>query len=161
LERRLGLDSSNSSKPPSSDGLKKPARTMSLREPSGKPGGGQKGHPGETLRQVMTPDVVINHYPESCAHCRAVLTPAAVPGWRSSAPGEFFSQRHAPLRPAVVQRGTMKCPLPSDVRCHAEKLLKIRIWGTYENRLSDVTKSFVYNSFDLESLPCFDEEASK
>jgi len=76
LERRLGLDSSNSSKPPSSDGLKKPARTMSLREPSGKPRGGQKGHPGETLRQVMTPDVVINHYPESCAHCGAVLTPA-------------------------------------------------------------------------------------
>ena len=26
LERRLGLDSSNSGKPPSSDGLKKPAR---------------------------------------------------------------------------------------------------------------------------------------
>jgi len=49
---------------------------MSLREPSGKPRGGQKGHPGETLRQVMTPDVVINHYPESCAHCGAVLTPA-------------------------------------------------------------------------------------
>jgi transposase len=76
LERRLGLDSSNSSKPPSSDGLKKPARTMSLRESSGKPRGGQKGHPGETLRQVMTPDVVINHYLESCAHCGAMLTPA-------------------------------------------------------------------------------------
>jgi transposase len=29
LERRLGLDSSNSGKPPSSDGLKKPARTTS------------------------------------------------------------------------------------------------------------------------------------
>ena len=74
LERRLGLDSSNSGKPPSSDGLKKPARTRSLREPSGKPRGGQKGHPGETLRQVMTPDVVIHHYPESCAGCGAALT---------------------------------------------------------------------------------------
>ena len=76
LERRLGLDSSNSSKPPSSDGLKKPARTMSLREPSGKPRGGQKGHPGETLRQVMTPDVVIDHYPDRCEGCGAALTPA-------------------------------------------------------------------------------------
>ena len=74
LERHLGLNSSNSGKPPSSDGLKKPARTRSLREPSGKPRGGQKGHPGETLRQVMTPDVVIDHYPENCADCGAALT---------------------------------------------------------------------------------------
>ena len=74
LERRLGLNSSNSGKPPSSDGLKKPARTMSLRERSGKKRGGQKGHPGETLRQVATPDAVVNHYPEICAGCGAALT---------------------------------------------------------------------------------------
>ena len=73
LERRLGLNSSNSGKPPSSDGLKKPVRTRSLREPSGKTRGGQKGHPGETLRQVMTPDVVIDHYPENCADCGVLI----------------------------------------------------------------------------------------
>ena len=63
LERRLGLDSSNSSRPPSSDGPKKPARVQTLRQPSGKNTGGQKGRTGETLRQTATPDVVADHYP--------------------------------------------------------------------------------------------------
>jgi transposase len=61
LERQLGLNSSNSGKPPSSDGLKRPARTGSLREKSGKKSGGQRGHKGETLRQIETPDAVICH----------------------------------------------------------------------------------------------------
>src|SRR3982751_4270410 len=61
LERRLGLNSSNSGKPPSSDGLKKPARVQSLRERSGKAPGGQKGHKGETLRQITDPNEVVDH----------------------------------------------------------------------------------------------------
>ena len=76
LERRLGLNSSNSGKPPSSDGLNKPPRTSSLRQPSGKQTGGQKGHPGETLRRSETPDAVIDHYPPSCAACGALRTAA-------------------------------------------------------------------------------------
>jgi transposase len=76
LERRLGLNSSNSGNPPSSDGLKKPSRVRSLREPSGKRTGGQKGHPGKTLLQVETPDLVVDHYPEACARCGSALTAA-------------------------------------------------------------------------------------
>ncbi|MEG4396312.1 DUF6444 domain-containing protein [Microcoleus sp. BROC3] len=50
LERRLGLDSQTSSKPPSSDGLKKAdkIRTKSLREKGKRPSGGQFGHAGQT-----------------------------------------------------------------------------------------------------------------
>jgi len=74
LERRLGLDSSNSGKPPSSDGLKKqPSRVRSLRERSGRKSGGQQGHRGETLRQVETPDEVVDHLPPTCGGCGASL----------------------------------------------------------------------------------------
>lgn len=76
LERRLGLNSGNSGKPPSSDGLNKPPRTRSSREPSGKKPGGQKGHKGETLLQVAEPDSVVDHFPSSCAACGAAVTPA-------------------------------------------------------------------------------------
>src|SRR6202140_2000818 len=80
LERRLGLNSSNSGKPPSSDGLKKPPRVSSLREPSGKKTGGQNGHPGETLCQVAKPDATIDHYPPACTGCGEPLTAATAAG---------------------------------------------------------------------------------
>ena len=72
LERRLGIDSQTSSKPPSSDGLKKKNthRTRSLRSKSQRPTGGQKGHQGQTLKQVSEPDKIINHSaPDCCSGC--------------------------------------------------------------------------------------------
>ena len=61
LEKRLNKNSSNSSKPPSSDGLGKPPRTTSLRENGKRSSGGQAGHKGETLKQVASPDIVKKH----------------------------------------------------------------------------------------------------
>lgn len=88
LERRLGLNSTNSGKPPSSDGLRKPPaderkrqRTGSLREKSGRKPGGQKGHKGETLRQSADPDTVVDHFPETCRGCGSALTPAIATGY--------------------------------------------------------------------------------
>jgi transposase len=76
LEARLNKNSSNSSKPPSSDGLKKPPKPnpKSLRGKSGKNSGGQKGHKGDTLKQVTTPDIVITHTPNDCDICAADLS---------------------------------------------------------------------------------------
>ena len=65
LRAQLGSNSKNSSTPPSSDGLAKPA-PRSLRRKGGKPGG-QDGHRGRTLRQVTTPDVIVRHEPVCCA----------------------------------------------------------------------------------------------
>lgn len=71
LEAQLKANSRNSSKPPSSDGLGKPA-PKSLRGKSGRRPGGQPGHPGGTLRQVAHPDQIVVHEPTgACAGCGA------------------------------------------------------------------------------------------
>jgi transposase len=68
LERQLNQNSSNSSKPQSSDGLAKPS-IRSLRKPSGKKTGGQKGHPGAYLATMAEPDEVVHHMPLACYDC--------------------------------------------------------------------------------------------
>lgn len=70
LEERLNKNSRNSSKPPASDGIKKPKRkTKSLRKRSGKKPGGQKGHKGYNLKKVEKPDCVIPLSVTSCSCC--------------------------------------------------------------------------------------------
>jgi transposase len=71
LREQLRKDSSNSSKPPSSDGLKKKPvnKKRSLREKSGKKPGGQNGHSGTHLAVFSEPDHVIDHLHADCQHC--------------------------------------------------------------------------------------------
>ena len=76
LEVRLAKDSHNSSKPPSSDGLRKPA-PKSLRQAGQRPKGGQKGHKGSALERVSKPDHVVNHpLPATCDACGSTLNEA-------------------------------------------------------------------------------------
>lgn len=67
LEKQINRNSNNSSKPPSTDGLKK--KTKTLRTKSGKKPGGQEGHEGKTLELSDNPDEVINHSVDKCDIC--------------------------------------------------------------------------------------------
>jgi transposase len=76
LKRRLGMNSTNSSKPPSSDSpFTKPA-PKSLRRKSGRKPGGQPGHPGSTLALVDDPNERQRHEPGPCTGCGASLVEA-------------------------------------------------------------------------------------
>ena len=61
-------NSGNSSKPPSSERLNKPA-PKSLRTKSGKSAGGQPGHKGSGMKIDREPDEVIEHRPIQCKDC--------------------------------------------------------------------------------------------
>ena len=67
LESQLNKDSSNSSKPPSSDGYKKEIKNN--REKSNNKQGAQAGHEGTTLKMGDTPDKIIGHKVQGQCEC--------------------------------------------------------------------------------------------
>ena len=74
LERRLAKNSTNSSKPPSSDGLSQPkVRPKSQREKGKRKSGGQPCHKGSTLEVVAVPDERVRHRLDACPHCQQDL----------------------------------------------------------------------------------------
>ncbi|WP_432824394.1 IS66 family transposase [Dactylosporangium sp. CA-092794] len=103
LERRLGLDSHNSSKPPSSDGLGKPA-PRSQRRAAGRRAGKQPGAPGAALTQVDEPDAVVDHRPVACAGCGEVLAGVAPVGFEAR---QVFDL--PPMRLAVTEHRLWRC----------------------------------------------------
>lgn len=68
LKERLTKNSKNSSKPPLSDGFKKPA-PKSLRKSSEKKVGGQAGHQGTHSAIIFDPDEIVKHMPSACEGC--------------------------------------------------------------------------------------------
>jgi transposase len=77
LAARVASNSRNSSRPPSSDGLAKPA-PKSLRGKSGRKPGRPKGQPGATMRLTDHPDKMVRHRPAKCGCCGKRLKGATV-----------------------------------------------------------------------------------
>lgn len=95
LRARLGMDSSNSSKPPSSDGLGRERRSTPGSGKRGKP----RGAPGATKMLVDDPDERVPCRPDDCGTCAGDLAGASV----------FARQRRqvieipVPVRPHVTE----------------------------------------------------------
>jgi transposase len=77
LAAQVKANSRNSSKPPSSDGLAKPA-PKSLRGKTGRKPGRPKGHPGATMELTDHPDKRVRHRPARCGCCGKSLRGAEV-----------------------------------------------------------------------------------
>jgi transposase/uncharacterized coiled-coil protein SlyX len=126
LERRLGQDSSNSSKPPSSDGLRKPTRAgrqddeRAARRRPGK----QPGAPGAHLAQVAQPDEVAWHAPGRCGGCGATLADAPAVGVEARQvfdlpPLRLLATEHRAERRRCACGTTTQAAFPAHVRAAA------------------------------------------
>ena len=82
LEALLSQNSRNSSKPPSSDGFKRPPKKGSNKKPTNKKAGGQPGHRGQNLSWNPQPDHLIQHLPDKCQNCQFELEQVATTGYQ-------------------------------------------------------------------------------
>lgn len=108
LETKLARNSSNSSKPPSSDSPNF-ERNQSRRKTTKRKPGGQKGHDGSTLAMVDAPDETVQHTPPAlCPGCGTITSSAEL----------TIASRHQvfdippPPPPVVTEHQIMQCNCP-------------------------------------------------
>ena len=97
-------NSRNGSKPPFSDGYSKPA-PKSLKKPSGKKPGGQKGHKGSGMKNTRKPDEFVSHYPSACFNCPN----------RASCEMSVAERRYVEdivIKTSIIEHQQMKCCCP-------------------------------------------------
>jgi transposase len=103
LEARLGVNSTNSSMPPSSD---PPSALRAAKKPKGRKRGGQPGHRGHH-RMLLPPervDRVVPHTPKSCRHCGHSLR-----GAEEAQPAQVHQVVELPPVRAQVKEHRMRC----------------------------------------------------
>jgi len=127
LEALLNQNSSNSSRPPSSDPPQAPQRPG--KPPTGRKPGGQPGHPGHSRTRLSASRVneVVHYWPSACERCQTALPQAPQAG---DPEPTWHQVAEVPLAPAVVtehQAHGSHCPdcghctwaeIPADIRGH-------------------------------------------
>jgi transposase len=172
LEDRLGKDSHNSSKPPSSDGLAK--KPVSLRPKCTRKPGGQPGHRGKRLEFSDHPDQVLLHAPARCQECGTCL---------EAVEGQVDARRQVydlpPLKLVVSEHRTQHkcCPhcglcnlgtFPQEVTAQVQYGPRVKALGVYlldfqllpYNRIAGLFADLFDASLSAGMLACAQQEAS-
>jgi transposase len=138
LKRRGDKNSRNSSKPPSSDGLKR--KSHSRRKSSGRASGGQSGHAGETRALAEKADTIILHRPDHCEQCGESL---------QETQGQVAERRQVHDLPKIQllveehQAEQVCCPhcqwvnqgsFPPEVKATVQYGPQVRAWAVYLNQ---------------------------
>ena len=153
LQDQLNKNSKNSSKPPSSDGLKKP-RTKSRRKPGNKKNGGQDGHVGHTLELVEEPDNIELHEVEQCDLCGATLTDVEAEDHKRR---QVFDIPPAKIEVTEHQAEIKTCPhcghtniasFPPDVTASVQYGGRIKAMAVYQNNYQFVPLGRIGDFFE-------------
>jgi transposase len=171
LERRLALNSNNSSKPPSSDGLRKQSKNRSLRETGNKKFGGQVGHVGDTLKQVENPDIVKEYDSTTCAACGDSLAESPVEEVIEKQEVDVVIKKQIIAHKAsirVCKCGTKNTHMPKHMKAPVQYSANIRAIGVYlgqqfipKDRTSDVFRDIFGVEISDTTLMKFDEECAE
>lgn len=160
INERSKKNSSNSSKPPSSDGYSKPA-PKSLRVKSGKKPGGQPGHKGHGLAKIEADRVEeIRHYPKQCLGCSCFAE--CVLKMRATGSGHIYEEEtlivdnhhtsYSIICPQIKKRISGK--LPSDVKSSQQYGDSIRshVVGLWSIGISSVKRVCELAGFNLNKI---------
>ena len=159
LERRLNSNSQNSSKPPSSDGLRKP-NPKSLREKGKNKSGGQPKHRGDTLYQTIQPDQIVSHKLDFCPCCSKDMRRKPIEGlikrqiFDISVPKIEVTEHQAEIKYCTHCNHKISASFPIDVKAPAQYGSRVKAFAIYlqnQHFIPEARLKMIFN--DIFNLP--------